>query len=292
MKGNPMNIVILHGVLSREPEVRELPSRRSRRDVRRHRPRRRSRHRRRARCLAGRAPRPLSTGSWPAARSSSLVECAMPLVPRRASDAEPHRGAGHRGRAGAPSAKGPTGRRHRARRSRGGCRREPRRYARGATAQCHREARHGRHLSSARRRGRGRCWATRPRAFPKDDLSLPGPDFVDRVFLADRPQARRPAQPRSRCSTTAGSAAPATCRSCPVDQGIEHSARRVLRARTRCTSTPRTSSSSPIEGGCNAVASTFGVLGLGRAQVRAQDPVHRQAQPQRAADATRTSSTR
>ncbi len=39
-----------------------------------------------------------------------------------------------------------------------------------------------------------------------------------------------------------------------------------------------------IEGGCNAVASTFGVLGRGRAQVRAQDPVPRQDQPQRAAD--------
>ena len=37
--------------------------------------------------------------------------------------------------------------------------------------------------------------------------------------------------------------------------------RRELRAESRSTSTRRTSSSSPIEGGCNAVASTLGVLG-------------------------------
>ena len=36
-----------------------------------------------------------------------------------------------------------------------------------------------------------------------------------------------------------------------------------------------------IEGGCNAVASTLGVLGIGGAQVRAQDPVHPEAQSQR-----------
>ena len=38
---------------------------------------------------------------------------------------------------------------------------------------------------------------------------------------------------------------PATCRSCPVDQGIEHSAGAVSFARTRSTSIRRTSSSSP-----------------------------------------------
>ena len=38
-----------------------------------------------------------------------------------------------------------------------------------------------------------------------------------------------------------------------------------------------------IEGGCNAVASTFGVLGVGEPALRPPHPVHRQAQPQRAA---------
>ena len=44
-----------------------------------------------------------------------------------------------------------------------------------------------------------------------------------------------------------------------------------------------------IEGGCNAVASTLGVLGICRAQVRAQDSVHREDQSQRVPDAIRTS---
>jgi hypothetical protein len=66
----------------------------------------------------------------------------------------------------------------------------------------------------------------------------------------------------------------------PVDQGIEHSAGASFAPNPAC-STRRTSSSSAIEGGCNAVASTFGVLAIVRAPLRAQDPVHRQAQPQR-----------
>jgi class I fructose-bisphosphate aldolase len=67
----------------------------------------------------------------------------------------------------------------------------------------------------------------------------------------------------------------------PVDQGIEHSAGASF-APNPIYFDPRTSSSSAIEGGCNAVASTFGVLGIGGPQVRPQDPVHRQDQPQRA----------
>ena len=62
------------------------------------------------------------------------------------------------------------------------------------------------------------------KGIPKDDLTLPGPDFVDRVFAGQRPLARRCCATCRRCSATAGWPAPATCRSCPVDQGIEHSA--------------------------------------------------------------------
>ncbi len=47
-----------------------------------------------------------------------------------------------------------------------------------------------------------------------------------------------------------------------------------------------------VEGGCNAVATTFGVLGHGVPPVRPQDPVHRQDQPQRAADLPHHLSTR
>jgi class I fructose-bisphosphate aldolase len=69
----------------------------------------------------------------------------------------------------------------------------------------------------------------------------------------------------------------------PVDQGIEHSAGASF-APNPDYFDPTRSSSSPIEGGCNAVASTYGVLGIRGPQVRPQDPLHRQVQPQRAAD--------
>ena len=66
------------------------------------------------------------------------------------------------------------------------------------------------------------CSATRPstcsptsrRASPRKTCSLPGPDFVDRVFaVTDRTPAGA-AQPAVMLSTTAAWAAPATCRSC------------------------------------------------------------------------------
>ena len=68
----------------------------------------------------------------------------------------------------------------------------------------------------------------------------------------------------------------------PVDQGIEHSAGASF-APNPMMFDPENIVKLAIEGGCSAVASTFGVLGIARAQVRAQDPVHREDQPQRAA---------
>ena len=69
----------------------------------------------------------------------------------------------------------------------------------------------------------------------------------------------------------------------PVDQGIEHSGGASF-AKNPIYFDSENIVKLAIEGGCNAVASTFGVLGVGGAQVRAQDPVHREDQPQRAAD--------
>ena len=77
----------------------------------------------------------------------------------------------------------------------------------------------------------------------------------------------------------------------PVDQGIEHSAGASF-AKNPDYFDPENIVKLAIEGGCNAVASTLGVLGAVRAQVRAPDPVHRQVQPQRVPDATRTTTTR
>ena len=129
------------------------------------------------------------------------------------------------------------------------------------------------------------------KGIPKDDLHLPGPDFVDRVFARQRPAAPGAAQPAVACSTTAASAAPATCRSCRSTRASSTRPRRRSR-RTRSTSTRTNIVELAIEGGCNAVATTFGVLGIVSRAVRPPHPVHRQDQPQRAADATRTSSTR
>ena len=66
----------------------------------------------------------------------------------------------------------------------------------------------------------------------------------------------------------------------PVDQGIEHSAGASF-APNPAYFDPENIVKLAIEGGCNAVASTLGVLGLGGAQVRAQDSVHPEAQSQR-----------
>ena len=66
----------------------------------------------------------------------------------------------------------------------------------------------------------------------------------------------------------------------PVDQGIEHSAGASF-AKNPAYFDPENIVKLAIEGGCNAVASTLGVLGIGGAQVRAPDPLHREDQPQR-----------
>lgn len=69
----------------------------------------------------------------------------------------------------------------------------------------------------------------------------------------------------------------------PVDQGIEHTAGASF-ASNPLYFDPENIVRLAIEGGCNAVASTLGVLGARRPQLCAQDSVHREDQPQRAAD--------
>ena len=115
----------------------------------------------------------------------------------------------------------------------------------------------------------------------KEDLHLPGPDFLDRCLV---PTDRSPTVLRS-ISTLydhgrlAGTGYVSIL---PVDQGIEHSAAASF-APNPAYFDPANIVELAIEGGCNAVASTFGVLGASVPPVRPQDPVHRQAQPQRAA---------
>ena len=129
------------------------------------------------------------------------------------------------------------------------------------------------------------------KGIPKEDLIHPGPDFVDRVFVETDRQPAGAAQPAVACSTTGGWAASGYVSILPVDQGIEHSAAASFAPNPKYFD-PKNIVELAIEGGCNAVASTFGVLGSMSRQVLPPHPVHREAEPQRAADAARTSSTR
>ncbi|NDD31220.1 MAG: class I fructose-bisphosphate aldolase [Proteobacteria bacterium] len=93
----------------------------------------------------------------------------------------------------------------------------------------------------------------------KDMLHLPGPDFVDRIFAhTDRsPQVMRSLQQMYNHGRLAGTGYLSIL---PVDQGIEHSAGASF-APNPAYFDPENIVKLAIEGGCNAVASTLGVLG-------------------------------
>jgi class I fructose-bisphosphate aldolase len=94
---------------------------------------------------------------------------------------------------------------------------------------------------------------------PKERLHLPGPDFVDRIFaLSDRnPQTLRSLQTLFGHGRLAGTGYMSIL---PVDQGIEHSAGASF-AKNPDYFDPENIVKLALEGGCNAVASTLGVLG-------------------------------
>ena len=93
----------------------------------------------------------------------------------------------------------------------------------------------------------------------KDSLHLPGPDFLDRVTAtSDRsPQVLRGLHQLFNTGRLAGTGYMSIL---PVDQGIEHSAGASF-APNPAYFDPANIVKLAIEGGCNAVASTFGVLG-------------------------------
>ena len=97
------------------------------------------------------------------------------------------------------------------------------------------------------------------RTIPKEQLHLPGPDFVDRVFsLTDRsPRVLNGLQLLLSTGRLAGTGYVSIL---PVDQGIEHSAGASF-APNPAYFDPENIVKLGIEGGCNAVASTLGVLG-------------------------------
>src|SRR6202048_4018293 len=93
----------------------------------------------------------------------------------------------------------------------------------------------------------------------KDLLHLPGPDFVSRVWSgSDRPvQVLRSLESIYNHGRLAGTGYVSIL---PVDQGIEHSAGASF-AKNPIYFDGENIVKLAIEGGCNAVASTFGVLG-------------------------------
>jgi class I fructose-bisphosphate aldolase len=100
----------------------------------------------------------------------------------------------------------------------------------------------------------------RCRTIPKERLALPGPDFVDRVMTAsDRPVAvNRSYQQLLDHGRLAGTGYVSIL---PVDQGIEHAAGASF-APNPDYFDPDNIVKLAIEGGCNGVASTLGVLGI------------------------------
>jgi class I fructose-bisphosphate aldolase len=93
----------------------------------------------------------------------------------------------------------------------------------------------------------------------KSALQLPGPDFIDRIYAAsDRPvPVLRNLQALFGHGRLAGTGYLSIL---PVDQGIEHSAGASF-APNPAYFDPENIVKLAIEGGCNAVASTLGVLG-------------------------------
>jgi class I fructose-bisphosphate aldolase len=99
----------------------------------------------------------------------------------------------------------------------------------------------------------------RSTTIPKEHLHLPGPDFVDRVYS----QSDRNCQTLRSIQTLFGTgrlAKTGYLSILPVDQGIEHSAGASF-AKNPMYFDPENIVKLAIEGGCNAVASTLGVLG-------------------------------
>ena len=98
------------------------------------------------------------------------------------------------------------------------------------------------------------------KTLPKSNFQLPGPDFIDRVMaLSDRkPSVLRNLQALYDHGRLAGSGYLSLL---PVDQGVEHSAGASF-APNPMFFDPKQIVELAIEGGCNGVASTLGVLGI------------------------------
>ncbi len=97
------------------------------------------------------------------------------------------------------------------------------------------------------------------KTIPKESLHLPGGDFIDRVWMnSDRtPAVLRSLQTLANNGRLAGTGYLSIL---PVDQGIEHSGGASFAPNPQYFD-PENIVRLAIEGGCNAVASTYGALG-------------------------------
>jgi class I fructose-bisphosphate aldolase len=98
------------------------------------------------------------------------------------------------------------------------------------------------------------------KTIPKEQLHLPGPDFVDRIFV----NSNRNAQALRSLQSLFGTGRLANTgflSILPIDQGIEHSAGASF-AKNPIYFDPENIVKLAIEGGCNAVATTYGGLAL------------------------------
>src|SRR3954453_19729135 len=95
--------------------------------------------------------------------------------------------------------------------------------------------------------------------FDKSGLHLPGPDFVDRIFV-DSDRSSQVLRNLNWLFHQGRLAHTGYVSILPVDQGIEHSAGASF-APNPIYFDPENIVRLAIEGGCNAVASTVGVLG-------------------------------
>ncbi len=95
---------------------------------------------------------------------------------------------------------------------------------------------------------------------PKDNLQLPGSDFVDRVMLLSnrKPNVLRNLQALYHHGRLSGTGYLSLL---PVDQGVEHSAGASF-APNPMFFDPKNIVELAIQGGCNGVASTLGVLAI------------------------------
>ncbi len=95
---------------------------------------------------------------------------------------------------------------------------------------------------------------------PKEMLALPSSDWVDRIFSSSD-RSNRVLRNLQWIYSTGRLAGTGYLSILPVDQGVEHSAGASF-AKNPAYFDPENIVKLAIEGGCNAVASTFGVLGL------------------------------